>query len=250
MRLCRAGMIGTSNCKMIWAVMYGYTPIANREKFCIVPPDSRFRKPRKPVSPCAAKKAAKASRLIPGTGTFAAMRKRISIPSVISIFFLMSCERHRKRHADCFFSGISGYSSWIRLADQLNAAAGCLDLCLGSRANAMSTHFEGNLHFAASQNDNRVARVAQQTSFQERVGVDLRIRFEGFGQLIQINFVVFHLIARCKTLTAHKWQAAVERQVAALAVHFSALTRARSLTFGTAAGSLALPRGDATPHAL
>ena len=40
-------MIGTSNCRMICAVIYGYTPIERSEKFEIVPPESRFRKSRK-----------------------------------------------------------------------------------------------------------------------------------------------------------------------------------------------------------
>src|SRR5512146_494884 len=100
----------------------------------------------------------------------------------------------------------------------------------------MSTHLEGNLHFATPQNDNRVTRVAQQMSFLQRVRIDFRIRLEGFGQLIQINFVVFDLIARRKALTTHKWQAAIERQVATLTIDFSAFARARSLTLGSAAG--------------
>ncbi len=37
-------MIGTSSCRMIWAVMYGYTPIARIEKLEIVPPESRSSK--------------------------------------------------------------------------------------------------------------------------------------------------------------------------------------------------------------
>jgi len=35
-----AGMTGCSNCKTICAVMYGYTPMAMTEKFCMAPPEN------------------------------------------------------------------------------------------------------------------------------------------------------------------------------------------------------------------
>src|SRR6266487_2466691 len=92
---------------MIWAVIYGYTPIASREKLRIVPPESKFRKPKKPPEPaCELKKFARASRFTPGAGMFAAIRNNIKIPRVINSFFRISSERHKNRHADCFFSGI------------------------------------------------------------------------------------------------------------------------------------------------
>src|SRR5215204_1832010 len=76
------------------------------EKLEIVPPDSRFRKSKKPPLPPPWKKEAKAARLTPGAGTFAAIRKRTKMPNVKSSFFRISCERHKKRQADCFFSGM------------------------------------------------------------------------------------------------------------------------------------------------
>src|SRR6266540_4290108 len=87
-------------------------------------------------------------------------------------------------------------------------------------------------------------------SFLQRFGVDFTLSFEGFGQLIQIDFVVLHLISRRKALTTHKGQATIEWQVATLTIHISTLARARPLTFGTATSSFTLSRGNTTPNAL
>jgi len=42
--------MGTSNCRMIEAVMYGYTPLAITLKLETAPPDSRLSTLRKPDS--------------------------------------------------------------------------------------------------------------------------------------------------------------------------------------------------------
>src|SRR5437868_11362092 len=112
----------------------------------------------------------------------------------------------------------------------------------------MSAHFKGDVHFASPKNNDRVAWITKQMGFLQRFGVNFTLRLEGFSQLIQIDFVVLHLIARCKSLTTHKWQAAIKGQVAALTIHMSTLARARAFSLGTATGSFALPGGNTTPN--
>src|ERR1041384_4648341 len=79
--------------------------------------------------------------------------------------------------------------------------------------------------------------------------IDFRITLEGFGQLIQIHFVVFNLIARGKSLTTHERQAAIKRQVTTLAIEVSTLTRARTLTLGATTSSFTLSSRNTTSHA-
>jgi hypothetical protein len=81
--------------------------------------------------------------------------------------------------------------------------------------------------------------------FRSNLGIGL----EGFGQLVQIDFVIFHLVARGKSLAAHEWQAAVERQVAALAIQVTTFAGACALALGTTTGSLTLPSGNPTANA-
>jgi hypothetical protein len=92
------------------------------------------------------------------------------MPKVMNIFLRISSERQRKRQADCFFSGISRFLL-IGSADQFNTAAGLFDLGLGTGADAMDAHFQRHFQFAASQNDNRVAGVAEQVGFRSVSGL-------------------------------------------------------------------------------
>jgi len=64
-------MIGTNNCRMIEAVMYGYTPFAITLKLDTAPPDSKLSTLRKPAS-SPLNNASSAWRSTPGTVTWAA----------------------------------------------------------------------------------------------------------------------------------------------------------------------------------
>src|SRR5258706_2469576 len=131
------------------------------ENLEIVPPESRFRKSKNPPLPPPEKKAAKAVRLTPGAGTFAAIRNRIKMPKVKSNFFRISCERHKKRQADCFFSGMLRFLYIKRLSDQIHTATGLFNFGFGASSNAMSVYFQGNIYFTTTKNHNRISRVAQ-----------------------------------------------------------------------------------------
>src|SRR5574341_553880 len=136
-------MMGINSCRMICAVIYGYTPMDKTEKFLMVPPESRFKKPRKPPAFPLWKKASNTARLTPGAGTFAARRNRTKMPNVKSSFFRISSERHKNRQADCFFSGMV---SFLLLCDQLNAAAGLFDLGFGPGTDTMDADLQGHGH--------------------------------------------------------------------------------------------------------
>ncbi len=84
---------------------------------------------------------------------------------------------------------------------------------------------------------------------QKAGGVDFAARAE-IRKLVQVDFVVLHAVERCKTLTTHKRQAAVERQVAALVIQADASASASALSFGTTTGSLALSGGNTAANSL
>src|SRR5512143_944928 len=79
--------------------------------------------------------------------------------------------------------------------------------------------------------------------------IHFRISLEGFGELIQIHFVVLNLIARGESLTTHEGQTSIKRQVTALAIDFSAFARACALTFGTTTSGFTLSSRNTASHA-
>ena len=62
----------------------------------------------------------------------------------------------------------------------------------------MNFHFERDFQIAASQDNDRVARITKQMCGLERFQVYIRIGFERLGQLIKIDFVIRYLIGGVK----------------------------------------------------
>lgn len=171
MRFCKAGMIGTKSCRIIWAVMYGYTPIASTEKFETVPPESILsRLNNVPPAPPPERILAIASRFAPGTGTCAARRKITRRPIVTNSLRRISFAVHRKRQADRFIflapSLLQPLRDRLNLKSleiqDLNAAASRLNFGFGACAHTVGAHLQRNFHFPAAQDNHRIFRVAQQ----------------------------------------------------------------------------------------
>ncbi len=106
----------------------------------------------------------------------------------------------------------------------------------------MDANFQGNRNLAASKNNYRVARVAQQASPSQGLRGHFSASLKAGRKLVKVDFIKGDLERRGETFTAHKRQTAEERQVTALAIEVSFFARTSASTFGTAARSFPLAR--------
>src|SRR5688572_9809902 len=86
-------------------------------------------------------------------------------------------------------------------------------------------------------------------SFLQSLRCNFSIALERLGQLIEVDFIIGHLISRRESLTPHKWQTPIERQVAPLTICLTTGARTRAFTFSTATGRLALTSRNAASDA-
>src|SRR5688500_293423 len=103
-----------------------------------------------------------------------------------------------------------GQVSEERLAfNDFNTTACSFDLAFGASGNTMNMYLECDLDITASQDDNRVAFVAQEAQTTQCLWGYFGIGLESSSQLIQVHFIKCHLERRRETFTADKGQAAI-----------------------------------------
>src|SRR3990170_7662781 len=166
--------------------------------------------------------------------------------AVMSRRLRISADTHRNRQGDRFMAG-SLRSERTRLErQQLDAAAGRLDLCPGRLADAVDFHGERNAYLALTEDDDRIAGGPQQSGLVQRLRSDLTLRRESCqpGQVDLVPGLPVNVGE-----AAFERKTSEEREVPALPVDLASRSGPGAFALRAAAGRLALSGGKAAAHA-
>ena len=127
----------------------------------------------------------------------------------------------------------------IELGDQFHFAASGLNFGLGAFADAMDANGEGDIDFPTTQERHRILGLVQHMGFSQQFRGYLGVGGKAF-ELFQVDFVEVDTVRGGKALATDEGQAAVDGQVAALAIELALRAGAGGLAFGTTAGGFTL----------